>query len=272
EDLVEPGDARHLDERPDGDARALHVDQEERDPLVLGRPEVRARDQDAPLGEARVARPDLLAAHVERIAAELGAGPHGGQVGAGVRLREALAPHLLAGQDLREKALLLLLRAVVDERRADERRPHADVDHARRPDARVLLGEEQLLERRRAAAAVLARPVQARPAALVQAALPPAREADLLGRVLRPAEAGRAPARRQIGDQPGVYFASEARLGRSECELHRTGARRPMTLDRRAGQRAGTTDREATRSRATATPRRADAATAPATPKCVTSR
>src|SRR5206468_5983920 len=176
--------AGHLDERADGDAGRLHVDEEEAEPAMPRRLEVGARDEDAPVGEAGVAGPDLLSRHEEDVAAELGAGAAGGEVRAGVRLGEALAPDLLAGQDPRQEAALLRLRAVMDERRPDQRRPDTDVDHRRRADAGVLLGEEELLDRRRAAPAVLARPVEPRPAALEEAALPPAREADLLAGIL----------------------------------------------------------------------------------------
>ena len=186
-----------FDERANGDSRALHVDEQEGEPAVLGRLEIGAHHEDAPVGEACVARPDLLSGHVEHVAAELGARAASGQVGAGVRLREPLAPHLLAGQDPAEKALLLTLRAVVDERRSDERRPDPDVDHGGCPDPDVFLGEEKLLERGCAAAAVLLRPAEARPAALVEPPLPPASEADLLFRPLGHAVRWRSPARRR---------------------------------------------------------------------------
>src|SRR4029077_2468092 len=104
--------------------------------------------------------PDLLTAHVEEVAAQLGARAARRQVGARVRLREALAPDLLAVEDPRKEAALLRLRAVMDERRPDEPGPDADVDHRRRADARVLLGEKELLDRGRAAATVLGRPVE----------------------------------------------------------------------------------------------------------------
>src|SRR5207249_10483403 len=97
-----------------------------------------------------------------------------GQVGAGVRLREALAPHLLAGQDAAEKAALLLLGAVLDEGRPDERRSHPDVDHAGGARARVLLGEQELLDRRGAPAPVPGRAWQPCPCRAPPAPLPPA--------------------------------------------------------------------------------------------------
>src|SRR5207245_7034928 len=112
-----------------------------------------------------------------------------------------------------KKAVLLRLGAVVDERRAHQGRADPDVDHAGRPDPGVLLGEEELLHRRRAPALVLARPVEAGPAAFVEAALPPAGEADLVGGLLRLPECGRTPTCRQVGDQPVVPFLSKLLLG-----------------------------------------------------------
>src|SRR5439155_20038054 len=159
--------------------------------------------------------------HVEGVAAELRARPARGQVGAGVRLREALAPHLLASQDATQEAALLRLGAVLDEGRADQRRPHADVDQAGGADARVLLGEEELLDRRGAAAAVLARPVEPGPAPLVQLPLPPARKAHLLRRLLGLAIVGRTPPRGQVRDQPLMHLALEAPLGGVQAEIHR---------------------------------------------------
>src|SRR5439155_19612769 len=93
EDLVEPGEARHLDQRANRDAGQLHVDEDEGEPAVFGRLEVGARNQDAPLGEACVAGPDLLPRHVEDVTVQLGAGAAGGEVRARIRLREALAPY-----------------------------------------------------------------------------------------------------------------------------------------------------------------------------------
>ncbi len=70
--------------------------------------------------------------------AQLRARPHGGEIGAGARLREALAPDLLGREDVREVALLLLLGAVGDDRRPG----HAQPDHAQVPGS---LGPRPLL-------------------------------------------------------------------------------------------------------------------------------
>src|SRR5262249_31848522 len=164
-------------------------------------------------------RPDLLTGHVERVAAQLGAGPARREIRAGVRLREALAPDLVAGEDAAQKALLLRFGAVVDERRSDQPRADADVDHVRRPQRGVLLGEDELLDRRRAAPAVFPGPVEPGPPALEQAPLPLARERDLLGRLLGLLDPGRAPARREVGHEPIMYLAPEARFAFAWSEV-----------------------------------------------------
>ena len=91
------------------------------------------------------------------VALVLDPGARGGEVAAGVGLGEALAPDLLGAEDLREVALLLLLRAPGDDRRAR----HAEPDHPdvrRRLGARELFEEDGLVAVRRTRAAVLLRP------------------------------------------------------------------------------------------------------------------
>ena len=97
-------------------------------PLRLG---VGARDEDAPVGDVRVRRPDLLAVDDEVAVARARRSSAPREVGAGARLGEALAPDLLAGEDVREVALLLLVRAVGDDRRPG----HAEADHSEGPGA-----------------------------------------------------------------------------------------------------------------------------------------
>src|SRR5207253_8832520 len=114
-------------------------------------------------------------------------------------------------------------------------------------DARVLLGEEELLDRRGPPAAVLARPVEPGPAPLVQLPLPPARKAHLLRRLLGLAIVGRTPPRGQVRDQPLMHLALEAPLGGVQAEVHRApfsakrtgGVKRP---GRKRGASGGTAD------------------------------
>ena len=109
-----------------------------------------------------------------------------GEVGARRRLGEELAPDLVGGQHRPEVALLLLLRAVRDQRRAE----HADADDVEDPGhagAADLLVDDDLLERaearrrrtRRATSRRPARPRRARAAR--RAARPPPRRRPARG-------------------------------------------------------------------------------------------
>ena len=93
-------------DRPRLDARALHVDQQEADALVLLR-RVGAHQAEAPVGEMRAARPDLLAVDQVVVALVLGLGLQAARSDAGARLGEALAPAQLALDDRRDVPLLL---------------------------------------------------------------------------------------------------------------------------------------------------------------------
>jgi len=111
---------------------------------------------------------------------ELGPRLDAGQVGARRGLGEELAPDLVAVQHRAEVALLLLLGAVGDDRRAE----HADADDvedAGQLRAGELLGEDDLLERAEALTAVLLRPGNADEPRLGELALPLAPGVDDLG-------------------------------------------------------------------------------------------
>ncbi len=160
----------------------VHVDDEHRQALVLGHVGVGARQQQAVGGELRVGRPHLLA--VQRPGAVVVApGPRldAGQVGAGGRLGEQLAPDLVAVQHRPQVARLLLVAAVRDDRRPE----HAHADHvedagdAGRAD---LLVDDHLLDRPAALAAELLGPHDAGQTALGELALPraPGGEVGLL--------------------------------------------------------------------------------------------
>ena len=98
EDLVEQRVAGDLAQRADVDALGLHVDEEVRDALVVRGIRVRAGEADAPIRLARKGSPDLLprkrpaAVDLRRL------GTQRGEVGAGARLGEQLAPGDLADQ------------------------------------------------------------------------------------------------------------------------------------------------------------------------------
>ena len=172
EHLGELRDAEHGLERPHLDAGQVHRQDQPRDAAVLRRVGIGAHEELADVGDLAERAPDLLAVEHVVVAVALGPGPQRREIGAGARLGEALAPHLVAAQDLRQVVGLLRVAALFDQRRARvQRADEVDAD-VRRAGARRLFVEDQLLGRRRAAAAVLRRPVQARVAGVEQAPLP----------------------------------------------------------------------------------------------------
>ncbi len=156
------------------------------------------------------------------VAVEVRARLHVGEIRAGVRLRVALAPDLLARDDRRQEAPLLLVGAEGDDGRAEQ--SLADVTEAAgSAGARVLLVEDHLLHQRRAAAAVLARPADAGPAARRELLLPGAPLVDQ--RVLVAGTAAAAHARELAGErvgQPGRDLAAERFVFGREPEVHET--------------------------------------------------
>src|SRR5690348_2942004 len=102
EHLVDFAPAIHGHDGADGDARRLHVDEQEGDALLLllgaG---IGAHQVEDPIGEMRRGRPDLLAVDDVVVAIAYRLGPERGEVGTGARLGEALAPDMLAREDAR---------------------------------------------------------------------------------------------------------------------------------------------------------------------------
>jgi hypothetical protein len=153
------------------DARRLHVHEQEADALVLGRARIGPHEQEAPVRDVAHARPDLLAVHDVVIAVSHRAGLEVREVGARVGLGEALAPHLVGGEDVPQMALLLLRRAVLHQGGA-EHRDAAAIHDLRRLGASHLLIKDHHLGEARASAAELGRPVHADVAGLVHRPLP----------------------------------------------------------------------------------------------------
>src|SRR5438876_9099765 len=112
--------AVHLPERPDRDAGAAHVDEQQREPRVLRGIRLGAAEEEAPVGDVGMARPDLLAVHDEGPAAPPGPRAERCEVGAGAGLGEALAPELTAGEERAEEAVALRGGAVVQDRGTDQ--------------------------------------------------------------------------------------------------------------------------------------------------------
>ena len=172
EDLVEVGLAGDLAQRAHRHALGVHRDDEHRQALVLRHVGVRAGEEQAERRVLRVGRPHLLAREAPgAVGLPHRAGLDAGEVGARGGLGEQLAPHLVGGQHRPEVALLLVLRAVGDQRRPEH--AHADdvedAEHARAAD---LLVDDDLMQRAEAGAAVLGRPRHRGEAALGEPALP----------------------------------------------------------------------------------------------------
>ena len=102
EHLAELRRAGELHDRPDLDTCLAHGTEDERDPLVLRRRRIGATDDEAPVGPMGERRPHLLAGDRPLVAVENGLRLDVGEVGARVRLRVALTPHLFPRDDRRK--------------------------------------------------------------------------------------------------------------------------------------------------------------------------
>ena len=102
--LVELGLAGHLAQRPHLHARRVHVQGEVGQPLVLGGVGIGAGHEHAPVGDVGQRVPHLLAGDDPLVAVADGPAGQAGQVRAGARLAEELAPRLLAGEGPAQQA------------------------------------------------------------------------------------------------------------------------------------------------------------------------
>ncbi|MCY1528379.1 hypothetical protein D9M68_634800 [compost metagenome] len=151
-----------VEDRTHGHARAVHRHQQEADAFLLLRCLVGAYQQENPVGIGGQGGPDFLAIYHPLVTVKHGLGAQAGQVGAGVRLAVTLAPDVLAGQDARQEVLLLLGRAIADQQRPQQH--DAVVWSSRYAVVLEFFGVDQLLGRRQAHAAELARPARCQPA------------------------------------------------------------------------------------------------------------
>ena len=113
----------------------------------------------------------------ELVAFEDGAGLQSGKVGTGDRLGKALAPDLFARKNLVDVAPLLILGAVLKDRRGAHRKPQL-VERSGRAYPRHLLIEDGRLDNRQALAAVFLRPRKPEIAGLIEPPLPIAQGLD----------------------------------------------------------------------------------------------
>ena len=170
-----------------------------------------------------VAGPDLLAIDDEVVAGILRGGLQAGEVGACTGFRIALAPADFAPHDLGQVLLLLRLRAVLQQGRAQ----HGDaegVEGAAAPELSHFLAQHLGLRRAEAAAAVGGRPVRRGPAARGHAVQPLALRLAELRLSPAPDHVGvaahrRAHLRRAVGLQPGVRLRAEG-LERVDHGVH----------------------------------------------------
>ena len=139
EHLVELVRAGHLHERPHLDAGRAHVDDEVRDAVVRRSASGSVRASRMPqLRDVRERRPDLLAVHDVLVAvARRRCVESDDEVAARARLAEQLAPELRAVEDAGQPALLLLLGARDEQRRARPSRSRSGSSAAARRSSRM---------------------------------------------------------------------------------------------------------------------------------------
>src|SRR3989454_807867 len=208
--LVVGGVGAHVAHRPDGRdlvARRAGGDDEHADALVLGRVGIGACGEPDVIGELGLAGEELGAVHDPRVAVAHGARAERGQIGAGGRLGVTDREVALAAQDGGQEARLLRPRPVLHDGRGDgvdgERREHD-------PGARRLVEEDELLDRRAALAAVLARPADAEPAV---GAEPPDRLQVERPATLGPGQLGLVLGRHQAREVRAQLLAQRLLLG-----------------------------------------------------------
>src|SRR5208282_6560246 len=108
--------------------------------------------------------PDFLAVDDKVVAVLDRASLKRGKIGAGAGLRIALAPDFVAGENLRQVALFLLLGPPMHQGGAEQTEPHPK-ERYRRTGALQLLRVDDVLQDTGSAAAVLLRPVNSDPSA-----------------------------------------------------------------------------------------------------------
>ena len=170
EDLRESCRTVDVAQRPDVDTGRLHVDDQQRDALVLRQRGIGPHVAEALLGDHRVAGPDLLAVYDEVVVEYLGACLQTGEVGARVGLAHPDAPDRVA-TDRGRRELLLFVVAEIEQARRDDR-VAGKVAAAQNATTRKCLEEDQRLDGCAVAAAELGRVAGDHPAVVEERGLP----------------------------------------------------------------------------------------------------
>ena len=157
-------------QRADVDAGRVHVEDQQRDALVLRQGRIRAHVAEALLRDRRVRRPDLLPVDDEVVVEHFGAGLQAGEVGAGVRLAHADAPDRVAPDRARRHRVCVVVAELEQARRDD--RIAGEVSRARDAPARQRLEVDERLHRRAVPAAELGRVAGDHPPVVEERRLP----------------------------------------------------------------------------------------------------
>ena len=160
-------------DRDDGahrDARRFHIDQQERNALLWTRVAAEAHQAEDPIGILAERVPGLLAVDAVMSAFAHRAGAQRCEIGARTGLRIPLAPPVLAGNDARQKVILLCGSCEAHEHRGDHAQRERDL--WRRAGRRTLFVEDVLLDDAPIGTAVAPRPHAGAPAAAVEDLLP----------------------------------------------------------------------------------------------------
>src|SRR6202158_5244739 len=176
-DLIELLHAIGLLDRPHFDARALHVEKEHRQALVLGHIGIGPRDQEAVVRVVRARSPDLLAVDDPVVAFLLRACAQARDIRSAGWFREQLAPDLFAGGEFWQIVAFVLLAAI-----GHHGRPaHALANLERLRQSAVytfFLLPDHTLNRRGAAPAIFPLPVHTGPAGFGLLLLPGLADVD----------------------------------------------------------------------------------------------
>ena len=201
------------DDRLHGDARRLHVDEQERDAFLLLDGGIGADKAKNPVRELRQRGPGLLAVDDIMIAFAHRFGFQRGKIGTGTRLGIALAPPIFAGKDARQEFLFLLFIAVGEDHRADH--GEAEGQQRGRFGARGFFVVDITLRHVPAGAAILDGPMRRGPAFLRQDAMPT--KEILLG--FEFAARGLAQLGQILGEEI-LHFLAEFLFFRRERDVH----------------------------------------------------